>query len=340
MMMLICCSYGFSPSDKPASLRTPSNWLRQYPVPLEIRELPTTQLQDAEPSAYYKTLFSSDIPIIVCNPATTSLATLRSNLSAILHHGHAVLVTVSSGEPDPAYMDYVAKQLPRSLSVVFVDPSRALNATRTLSAEPGSSVAVQRYQDNYNASGISKFSSLIAEKLSVTSSGGVHALYALTAQEQIKACLSSCQATLKAASREVDTVDCARYSLQDDVTELEARIGKEVLGMESGSEVKKALNRAKHEVKTTMDRLTWWRCVWRVDDIGDTVKGAVDKAWCRELESRVCDSRSGHIRCSTDYFYSSYSIAESWQCPKTPLQSRVELFFPPINRHRLSILRC
>ena len=281
------CRFGYSPSEKPTSLRTPSNWFRQFPVPTEIRELPTTRLHERTSSTASKALFSADIPIIVCNPVTTPLSTLYSHLSLALSHGKAILVIVSSSELASSCAEYVTKQFPSSLSVVFVDPSRALNATRTLSAEPGSSIAVQRYQDNFTASGISQLTSLITEKLSVTSAGGIDALYASTAREQIKACLSSCQAALKAATREADAVDCARYSLLDDISELEARIGTEVLGLNSGSEVKKALSRAKQEVETVMDRLTWWRCVWRVDDIGDTVKGAVDKAWCRELESRV-----------------------------------------------------
>ena len=278
-------------------------------------------------SAAYKSLFSSDIPVIVCNPATTPLETLRSDLSLVLRHGNAILVVVSSPESAPEFSEYATKQFPRSLSVVFVDPTRALAATRTLSAEPGSSVAVQRYQDNFSASGVSKFTSLLAEKLAVTSHG-VHALYALTAREQIKTCLASCQAVLKAASREVDEVHCAKYSLQDQVTELEARVATEVLGAGSAEEVKKALSRAKQEVKVVMDELTWWRCIWRVDDVGDTVKTAVDSAWCRELESRVCNPFNDLAGTTKLTSCSSSSMVGDCQSLKKRLQRKPGLYYP------------
>lgn len=238
-----------------------------------------------------KALLTSDVPVIVCNPITTPIAKLRSELSLALHHENAVLVVVCSPESVATFEEAVSKQLPRSLSVVFVDPSRALSAIRTLSAEPGSSVAVQRYQDNYASSGTSKLTAALAQKLSVVSSGGVRALYALSAKEQVKASLSACQMTLKAAEREVVAAAVSSIGLRDSVAELEARVEAEVLGVSSVNEVQRALGGAKQEIKVVMDHLTWWRCVWRVDDIGDNVRGAVDKAWCRELEDRVSSKR-------------------------------------------------
>lgn len=253
---------------------------------MELHELSTGSVLSQKSAATFKSLFNADVPIIVCNPATTPLTAVRSDLSLALRHANAILVVVCSTEDAPAFAETVAKQFPPSLSVVFAEPSRALNAIRTLSAEPGSSLAVQRYQDNYTASGLSKVTALVAEKLSVASSGAP-ALFAVTAREQIKAALSVCESTLNAARREVDAAVVANIGLRDRVAELEARIEGEVLGVDSANEVKRAVARAKQDVKVVMDRLTWWRCIWRVDDIGDTVKSAVDRAWCRELEDRV-----------------------------------------------------
>ena len=255
----------------------------------------------------HKVIFSSDIPIIVWNPATTALARLQSDFKPVFHYANTILVVIAPTESTPSTVETVAKHFPTTLSVVFAEPSRALSAIRTLSAEPGSSVAVQRYQDNYSASGISKLTSVIAEKLSVASSGAP-ALFTLTAREQIKAALAACEATLKSAQREVDAAVVANIGLRDSVAELEARVEAEVLGIDSASEVKRAVARAKQEVKTVMDRLTWWRCIWRVDDIGDTVKSAVDKAWCRELEDRV-RATVVYLLKSSLTFYSSYSTA-------------------------------
>lgn len=232
-------------------------------------------------------LLSSDVPVIVCNPVTTSIAKLYSELPLSLQHENAILVVVCSPESISTFADAVSKHLPKSLSVVFADPSRALGAIRILNTEPRSSVAVQRYQDDYAASGISKFTAALTQRLSIVSSGGVGALYALSAKEQVKASLSTCHATLKTADEEVGAVMCSSIDLTCSVAELKERIEAEVLGVSSANEVQRALDRAKVEVKAVLDHLTWWRCIWRVDDIGETVKAAIDKAWCRDLEDRV-----------------------------------------------------
>lgn len=329
-------SYGFAPSEHPASVRVPSTWLQQFPVPIEVCELPIVPLRNVSSSASYRTLFSSDVPIIVCNPVSTPLASLRSELSLILNHANAILVVVCSAESSAPYAEYLSKQFPQPLSVVFVDPSRALSAIRTLSAEPGSSIAVQRYQDNYAASGISKFTSLLQDKLSVTSAGGISALYAASAREQIRASLCACYNTLKSAERDVDAATVSSITLRDSVVELEARVGAEVLGGDSVSEVKKALARAKVEVKAVMDRLTWWRCVWRIDDIGDTVKTAVDKAWCRELEDRVSHQNDTPYLPSADapqLIFHSGRLAASQDCLAKSTRTLLASYKPPSPLH-------
>lgn len=226
--------------------------MHQFPAPVELSELPSIPLSHVKASAVHKALLSSDVPVIVCNPVTTPIAKLRSELPLALQHQNAILVVVYSPESASTFEDAVSKQLPQSLSVVFVDPSRALGAIRTLSAEPGSSIAVQRYQDNYAASGISKFTAALTQKLSIVSSSGISALYALSAKEQVKASLSACHTTLKAAGREIDVTVVSNIGLRDSVAELEARIEAEVLGASSVNEVQRALGRAKAEVKAAL----------------------------------------------------------------------------------------
>ncbi|EKM54560.1 uncharacterized protein PHACADRAFT_97833, partial [Phanerochaete carnosa HHB-10118-sp] len=292
-------TYGYAPADHPASFRTPSSWLQQFLAPVELRELRSVPLSlVTNHGAVTKALLSSDVPVIVCNPVTTSIAKLYSELPLLLQHENAILVVVCSPEPASTFADAVLKHLPRSLSVVFTDPSRALGAIRILNTEPRSSIAVQRYQDNYAASGISKFTAALMQKLSIISSGGIGALYALSAKEQVKASLSACHATLKTAEEEVSTTTCSSIDLRCSVAELKERVESEVLGVNSANEVQRALNRARVEVKTVLDHLTWWRCIWRVDDIGETVKTAIDKAWCRELEDRV----------SVDHAFNDYPV--------------------------------
>jgi hypothetical protein len=217
----------------------------------------------------------------------------------------------------------VAEQFPPTLSVVFTQPLRALNAIRTLSDQPGSSLAVQRYQDDYTASGLSKLTSLVAEKLS-PASFGASVLFAFTAYEQIKAALRVCEDTLKASNREVDTAIVANIGLRDAVADLEMRIEAEVLGRDSTSEVRRAVSAAKQDVQTVMNRLTWWRCIWRVDDIGGTVKAAVDRAWCRELENKVRLGQTASVSKLT--YPSSSSTAADWLFIKRILLKQARLY--------------
>lgn len=315
-------TYGYAQADSPASLRTPSPWLQQFPAPLELHELPNVTADRTKAAVVHKALLSSDVPVIVCNPVTTPLAKLRSELPLVLHHGSAILVLVCSPDSANTFEDAVMKSLPKTLSVVFVDPPRALNAIQTLSAEPSSSVAVQRYQDNYAASGVSQFTAALARKLSVVSSGGICALYALSAKEQIKASLSACHETLKAAEREADAAVVSTMDLRDYVAELEAIIEAEVLGVSSVNEVQRALAYAKTEVQAVMERLTWWRCVWRVDDIGDTVRAAVDKAWCRDLEDRLI-FHTGRLAVSQDTLASGSRMLLASYMPPSPFHSPV-----------------
>lgn len=279
-------TYGYAPSDDPACLRVPSAWLQQFPLPVEIHELPNNS-PSVPFSPSTELLQAADVPVIVCNPLATALASARADDALPWHHANAVLLIVSASEISPQLRITVSELFPPTLSIVFADPKRALAAVRTLSSEPGSSVAVQRYQDNFTASRISVFTSLVAEKLAAVS-GSAAALHSVSIGEQIKAALATCRKTLDNASEEADEAVLAGMGLQDEVEKLRACIGPKVLGTNSVEYVRGSVSRAKRDVQVVMDRMTWWRCVWRVDDVGETVKAAVDKAWCRDLEDEVC----------------------------------------------------
>ena len=44
---------------------------------------------------------------------------------------------------------------------------------------------------------------------------------------------------------------------------------------------------AKKEVKIVFDQLTLWTAISRVDELGEVVRTAVRRAWCRDLEDQV-----------------------------------------------------
>lgn len=73
--------------------------------------------------------------------------------------------------------------------------------------------------------------------------------------------------------------------------EVKARAGWEVFGLtyDNGeNEILKAVSKSRKDIKTAMDCLTWWKLLWKVDDVGDIMTTAIDRAWCKDLEHKVC----------------------------------------------------
>jgi len=95
----------------------------------------------------------------------------------------------------------------------------------------------------------------------------------------------------------MDSVSVDVSTLKGKIEEAKMRAQGEVLGRSAtqtsskssteGDVVADALQQATKEVKVVMDRLTWWRMAWRVDEISLLVTQAVHQAWCRDLEQQV-----------------------------------------------------
>lgn len=273
-----------APSGDSSEVQIPANWLHQFSVPVELKEIRSPSgSRNAQ-----QNLFAADVPIIVCNPIITPLSEVVANRTLPLSHGNAILAVITSPSVPCGSLEQLVKHLPETLSIVFVDPIRALGALATLSSNTNSALAVQRYQDDYTGSRISDLTAVLASKLSDASQGDLTILSEATAREQVKASLEACGGALVAAEREVGTVVTGVLGLRDKIAELETRFGAEVLGTEGSATVEAAIGRAKKEVKTVLDELTWWRCIWRVDELGDLVRTSVRRAWCRDLEDEVC----------------------------------------------------
>lgn len=85
-------------------------------------------------------------------------------------------------------------------------------------------------------------------------------------------------------------------SIRDQISELEcraeeakAKAAREVFGVageKAGEEdeIRKAVRIAKRDIGAVMDDLTWWKLLWRVDDVRVIVDSAVNGAWCKDLE--------------------------------------------------------
>ena len=308
-----------------ATLQIPSSYFQQFPIPIHINELappslmPPSQAQSFSQSprilddADVITVFKADVPIIVCNSLTTPLLRIP-----FLTNNAILVITSTPSLPEatlahPSFFPY--QHISKSgnnvelgnLKILFIDPTRAIHALRALKSDPSSSVAVQRYQDNFVGSRIatltdalkSIFSSTDAPQSpnNISSISASTTLRTRTALAQIRGALSACAVSLQRAKADINMV-CADVSeLSGKVEEARARIQGEVFGLSrqhdaskatsGGDEVAMALKVAEEEIKVVMDRLTWWRMVWRVDEIGGIIGSAVEKVWCKELENKV-----------------------------------------------------
>ena len=238
-------------------------------------------------------LFTADIPIIVCNPVTTSVEKLLSDPTLPLHHPNAILVITSTS---PAYNDIPnSYPIPPSLRILNVDPSEALHGLNTLRSNPGSSLAVQRYQDSFTNSGVPEVTASISQSLSFSEPDPFKALKAQTATYLLQASLSACQTELGGALEEVKQVQSRISHLASWVSKSQTIAHTEAFGSNGNQVVQDAVTQAKQFVRPTLDRLTWWRLLWKVDDIADTVTSSVSRAWCRRLEDQVTNKSTYSI---------------------------------------------
>jgi hypothetical protein len=279
-------SHSHTASDDPDVLHIPAAWLRRFAVPVEILEIKPSS-GSTRNASNIRSAFQADVPIIVCNPLTTPLSQILSDPSLPLNHANAILAVVTTPNSPQGTWKHIAKSLPATLTTVFVDPSLAIGAISTLNLDTGSTLAVQRYQDDYTGSRMSDLTDIIAQKLSLASNGDIDSLHEFTTREQVEASLAACLQVLQTADMEVARVVSDVHKLRDAAAEIEAKIGPEVLGAENSGAVIEATAMAKKEVETVMNSLTWWRAVTRVDDVGETLRAAVSKAWCRDLEDKV-----------------------------------------------------
>ena len=234
-------------------------------------------------------LLIADIPVIVCNPASTPLDTVLSESSDAalpLTHPNSILVLTASST-DERLTQHIQTSSGRDLTILPVDPLRALQGLRALNTSPSSPSAVQKYQDDFAGSNVPKLTRLIAQTIP-QSDKAVEVVHAETARAVVQDALSVCKAELSRAHSEIILVCDGVSSLRARMEEVRVLTPREVLeGEEGGNEVQRAVEQSKKDIKAVLNRLTWWKLLWKVDDVGDTVTDAVDRAWCRDLEYRV-----------------------------------------------------
>jgi len=280
-------SHGSSTSLVNGSLTIPSSWLQQYPLPIQVTEIPSLSSQPT----FQKTLLKGDVLVLICNPLTTPLPTLIAKANYILKRSKTILLLTASGASEHA-LERVKKELVaagcKPGKVLAVDPIRALDAISALKSDLSSPSVIQRYQNDFTGSRISILNEVLGEMLGSKEKEKQRVtlldIRTRTALMQMKSALCASAQSVTEARATIDRVFTGASELQSQVEEVYAK-ADEVL---TDSGVDKALLRDSKEMKTLLDSLTWPKMIWCVDEIDTLVGSALERHWCRELESEVC----------------------------------------------------
>ncbi|KDQ57443.1 hypothetical protein JAAARDRAFT_35158 [Jaapia argillacea MUCL 33604] len=323
-------------------LRLASPWLDQFPLPIKLVELAPSSRSPSPhspPSSAHSVvgrvenhlaLYSADIPIIVCNPLTTPLESLLKDgrLPCPLHPNTILVFTATTYSPEiyshirssiahtqfvrahPEGFSTVAEAEAEELAentaspkILFVDPSRALDAIQTLRSDLSKRRAVQKFQDDFMGSKVSGvtdtirgiFSSLSSAKSKGSKQAGtgestLSRLRKPTVHSVIRGAFNAFRTSLSDEEKEIRAVQAQITALRAKVDQLKAKMQADVLGAddgEGGEKVAAALKSAEKEMIEVMKALTWWKAAWRVDEIGQIVGSAAEKVWCKQLEDQL-----------------------------------------------------
>ncbi|EGO00104.1 hypothetical protein SERLA73DRAFT_180535, partial [Serpula lacrymans var. lacrymans S7.3] len=127
--------------------------------------------------------------------------------------------------------------------------------------------------------------------------GDLSSLRTQVALVHINSTLEAGYRSIEAERRDINAVCQGISELRAQVEEIRAKAEVEVLGSsevqgDGEDSVKKAMTEGGKEMKLLLDSLTWWKMIWKVDEVGSLVGSAVNKAWCRDLKDQVGLKRS------------------------------------------------
>ncbi|KAK1236318.1 hypothetical protein PQX77_000434 [Marasmius sp. AFHP31] len=203
---------------------------------------------------------NANIPICVVDPLSSSSLPTIYNPDTIL-----VLTAIPPSSP------YTPPPHVRTRKILFVDPSRARSGLDAIQSDPSSPAAIEFYRHEFSGSRVGDILRTLKE----------HFAESPTLQVVQKRTLFS---QLVAAETDINASLDRACNLRDLAEEEREKAVKEILG---GEPVRHAVAQAKRDIKPSIDRLTWWRMVWRVDEISSYVHDVVKGSWCRELEEHL-----------------------------------------------------
>ena len=236
-------------------------------------------------------IFEADVPIIVCNPITTPLSVI---LDAPLPHNTILVVSsvVSQADLDEIIQQQISASPPphglpfRTFKIVPLDSKRAVMAIQTLRAEHQSVTAIQRFQDDFIGSKISTVTHALHDKLkSNNSMSPLRDIRAKAVLHHIQDALRAGFTSVREMRHGLNQASVNVSNLRAQIEEAQARVEGVIFGRKTAvDEVTEAIRLAEVEMRLVMDRLTWWRMIWRVDEISSIVG---NRTWCQALEKKV-----------------------------------------------------
>jgi hypothetical protein len=296
-------------------MQIPSTYLQQFTTAIQVTE---AKLQDTRALSQEDVLllFKADIPIIVVNPITTPLI----DLLQLRLPGNAILALIS---PTISTSDHwnplLTSASTQSREIIFLDPSRAVKALAALHANSNSPSTIQRYQDDFVGSGLSSITQILRHMLGSPSESPLAVLRADVVLTHIRGALATCRDKLSSAKADAASVSSDISFLTTQIEEARRLAPVDIFGSPHAKKagwgsvwppatrsrqhgpptagvvkqenqtdaIAEALAHSRRRMHDVMDNLTWWRMLWRVDEISSLVRAAVEQTWCFELEKKV-----------------------------------------------------
>ncbi len=238
----------------------------------------------------------ADIPIFLCNPLKTPLSAIPMTR---LPSNSIIIFSSSVTQGD---LDVILRQQSQrrssnrsSIQILSVDPKRAVNAIDIFQKASDSALAIQRYQDDILGSQILRVTEVLRRKLHNGEDSPASPIHTKLALGQIGDVLNAACASLQAARQDLDQAFIDASNLRKDIEETITKTQSNVFegrdeSATTENEVVIAIGEAQKDMLQVLSRLTWWRMIWRVDEISNSVATAVSRSWCRKLEKRVISS--------------------------------------------------
>lgn len=238
-------------------------------------------------------MLSSDVLLLLSDPVVTSFSDLAVRAKHLLNRPNTILV-LTSGSISDSHHQFVSQTLSKMRCqpghVLFVDPRQALEAVTVLQADSTSSSAIDKYQRDTLGSRISTVTAAINEILGPESPSktSLMELRQKTALSQVHGSLSASFGSVEAAKKDVELVASKIVDLSSEVQRIRENTRHDILGKpREDNKIEKALSLGAKEMSTLLGSLTFWKTVWRVDEIGTLISAAVQGQWCKGLENEV-----------------------------------------------------